>query len=338
MIYRVGSLYAGVGGIDKGMSQAGFDIAWANEVDVYACQTYKLNHPSADLMEKDVYDIDLDMLSRVDVLTAGFPCQPFSLAGSREGFDDERGNHFYRIMEFVDALNPTVIFLENVKNFKSHDQGNTYKVVKKEIESRGYYTQEDILNTSEYTNIPQNRERFFLVAFNSRKLADSFSFPDQLPLKSTIHDFIEPKTVDERFYYTSDSFIYDRLVGEITKRDTVYQYRRTYVRENKSNMCPTLTANMGTGGHNVPLVLTDQGIRKLTPIECFRFQGFDDIKLPENMAVSHLYKQAGNSVTVPVIKRIARNIMNVLEEHCIDSIELQANQSGSANIMEASTK
>ena len=111
------------------------------------------------------------------------------------------------------------------------------------------------------------------------------------------------------------NIFYDDLEKEITKKDTIYQWRRKYVRENKSNLCPTLTANMGTGGHNVPLVLTKYGIRKLTPKECFLFQGYpEDFELPENLAQSHLYKQAGNSVVVPVIRRLAKNIKKAIEK------------------------
>ena len=124
------------------------------------------------------------------------------------------------------------------------------------------------------------------------------------------------KKVDERYYYRKEKNIfYDELEKEITKKNTLYQWRRKYVRENKSNLCPTLTANMGTGGHNVPLVLTKYGIRKLTPKECFLFQGYpSNFELPENLAQSHLYKQAGNSVVVPVIKRLAENIKKAIEK------------------------
>lgn len=312
MTFKIGSLYAGVGGIDKGMEQAGFEVAWANEYDAHACETYSLNHTPDKLIENDVYNLDISQLGAIDLLAAGFPCQPFSVAGYRKGFEDERGNHFEQIMKIVDALQPQVLFLENVKNFRNHDKGRTYQTAVKMIEDRGYYPKDKVLNTAEYANIPQNRERFFLVAFRDEQLADRFEFPDKIELTMTINDLIDSDKVADRFYYTQKSGIYERIVGEITRTDTLYQWRRKYVRENKSDMCPTLTANMGTGGHNVPITLTKHGIRKLTPKECFRFQGFDDIQFPDDMAVSHLYKQAGNSVTVPVIRRIAENIMCVL--------------------------
>lgn len=124
------------------------------------------------------------------------------------------------------------------------------------------------------------------------------------------------KKVDDKYYYSKDKCgFYDKLKVSVTNKNTVYQWRRVYVRENKSNVCPTLTANMGEGGHNVPIVLTKYGIRKLTPHECFNLQGYPkDYKLPKDMAQTHLYKQAGNSVVVPVIKRIAEQIANAIEE------------------------
>ena len=149
---------------------------------------------------------------------------------------------------------------------------------------------------------------FFLVAFLDEKHYEQFDFPEKEPLTTTIHDFIDTNKVAERFYYGKESKIYKPLREAVTSRDTVYQWRRKYVRENKSNMCPTLTANMGTGGHNVPIILTDNGIRKLTPRECFRFQGYPEIQFPDDMAVSHLYKQAGNSVTASLIERIGKQI------------------------------
>ena len=121
------------------------------------------------------------------------------------------------------------------------------------------------------------------------------------------------KRQEERYYYREGHRYFDKLNEAMKSTSTVYQWRRVYVRENKSNLCPTLTANMGTGGHNVPLVLVKDGIRKLTPKECLRFQGFpEDFEFPQNMANSHCYKQAGNSVVVPVVKRIADEIKRVL--------------------------
>ncbi|WP_431157226.1 DNA (cytosine-5-)-methyltransferase [Winogradskyella poriferorum] len=314
--FSVGSLYAGVGGICLGFKKNGFELVWANEYDKNACKTYRTNFKHQ-LVEGDVMQLDIDSLAKVDVLTAGFPCQPFSVAGYRQGFDDKRGNHFFKILDFVDSMRPKVLFLENVKNLVGHDKGRTFKIIKDLIEKHNYSFDAKVLNTKDYGNVPHNRERIFIVAFD-KDLDPTFfenfrfQFPGKEDLTKTIEDVIINEKVDARYYYGEDKYMYPMLKEAIRRDDTVYQFRRQYVRENKSNVCPTLTANMGTGGHNVPLVKTPYGFRKLTPRECFRFQGFDDdYNFPE-IAISHLYKQAGNSVSVPVISRLANAIKTVL--------------------------
>lgn len=318
MIYKVGSLYAGVGGICQGFINAGAKLVWANEFDKNACVAYKLNFKHA-LYEEDIWNLDPIKLEKVDILTAGFPCQPFSIAGYRKGFNDQRGNHFFRIIEYINALDkPKVVFLENVKNLKGHDKGKTFRIIEEAMRDNGYSFHAEVLNSKDYGNIPQNRERIYIVCFRNEQdgtnqYEDFFKFPKTIELTKKISDIIETEQVEERFYYRKDKYMYKELAKSIKRQDTVYQWRRHYVRENKSNVCPTLTANMGTGGHNVPLILTKNGIRKLTPRECFLFQGYPPkYILPENMGISQLYKQAGNSVTVPVIERIAKNIVSAL--------------------------
>ncbi len=319
-MYKVGSLYAGVGGICQGFINSGAELAWANEYDKNACITYRLNfkHP---LHEEDIWKLDPLLLEKVDILAGGFPCQPFSVAGYRKGFNDQRGNHFFRIIEFINALNkPKAVFLENVKNLYGHDQGKTFRIIKEAMAANGYSFQSAVLNSKDFGNIPQNRERVYIVCFRNEedgtnKYADHFKFPPAVKLTKSVKDIISKEEEEERFYYKKDKYMYSELLKTITRKDTIYQWRRHYVRENKSDVCPTLTANMGTGGHNVPLILTDFGIRKLTPRECFLFQGYPKkYKLPENMGASQLYKQAGNSVTVPVIEKIARNVIEALNK------------------------
>jgi len=311
----VGSLFAGIGGIELGFIQNGFEILWANEIDKNAVITYKENF-NHKLYHQDIKTLNEKEVEKVDIITAGFPCQAFSIAGYQKGFCDERGNLFFEILRFIDAVEPSVIFLENVKNLKSHDKGNTYKVIKESLEERGYYLKDAILNSCDY-GVPQNRERIYIVGFKDKKAYEAFSFPKPIPLKKGIRDLLEEE-VDDSFYYNKNKY-YETLKATMTNKDTLYQLRRVYVRENKSNLCPTLTANMGTGGHNVPLVLDDKDIRKLTPKECSRFQGYpENFKFP-NIAKSHLYKQIGNSVTVNVISAIAKEIKKALE--CADILK-----------------
>lgn len=306
----VGSLYAGIGGICKGFINAGFEIGWANEYDKFACQTYRENFKHK-LFECDIWDLDPEELSKIDILVAGFPCQPFSIAGYRKGFEDERGNHFFRISKFISVLNPNVVFLENVKNLMSHDKGNTFRVIKDTLEQFGYDVFHKILNTKVLTQIPQNRERIMIVAFK-KELEINFTFPEKKGEYNEYQNVIDYSVTDEKYFYREGKYNFNQLKESVTNPFTFYQWRRQYVRENKSGVCPTLTANMGTGGHNVPIILTNDGIRKLTPRECFNLQGFPiDFKLP-NISNSHLYKQSGNSVTVPLIEMVAQKIKSCL--------------------------
>jgi DNA (cytosine-5)-methyltransferase 1 len=320
--YTVGSLYSGIGGVCLGFQQSGAKVLWANEFDKNACVTYRLNF-THHLYEQDVYTLDSKTVPKVDILTSGFPCQAFSIAGYQKGFKDSRGNHFFETLRFINHIKPKAILLENVKNLKSHDKGNTFNVIKDFILNSGYSFISKVLNTKDFGDIPQNRERIFMIGFRDEDYSDDFTmnpsaicsqnfkFPDQIPLTKTIQDLFERKKVDKCFFY-DNTYMYDELKKEMTKRDTVYQWRRMYVRENKSNVCPTLTANMGTGGHNVPLIKDQYGIRKLTPRECIRFQGFPESYHLPDIARTQLYKQIGNSVTVPLIKRIAEEIINSL--------------------------
>ena len=324
---NVGGLFSGVGGIELGFEKAGFEIAWANEIDKNSCITYRKNF-SHTLYEEDVRKIKGKDLKPVDVLCGGFPCQAFSIAGYRKGFDDDRGNVFFEIIRLINELKrkPKVLFLENVKNFKSHDSGKTFQTVVNIIQDNGYSVFFDVLNTCDYTKIPQNRERTFLICFRgehnwefsrkknlvSREFAKRFP-PLKVMSNKGIQEFLESGEVMENFYYRQDKYMYPELRKAMKSKNTIYQWRRQYLRENKNNRCPTLTANMGTGGHNVPLVLTDEGYRKLTPRECFNFQGFPkSFKLPKEMANSHLYKQAGNAVSVPLITVLAKAIKQSL--------------------------
>lgn len=313
---KIASFFAGVGGIDLGFTQSGFyEVVYANEIDQKASETFNLNS-SVNVDLRDIREIEPREIPDFDVLLAGFPCQPFSVAGYRKGLEDEHnGDLFFEILRILKAKRPQIIFLENVKNLISHDSGKTYKIIKESLEQNGYHIQQRVLNATEYGNIPQNRERIYIVGFQDPIRDFLFTFPHEVRLTNSIHYFIDfENKVDDKYYYTPDNFKhYELIKDEITNPNTIYQWRRRYVRENKSGVVPTLTANMGTGGHNVPLILAKHGIRKLTPRETFNIQGYpSSFKLP-NQADSHLYKQAGNSVVVPVIKRIADSIAYTMD-------------------------
>ncbi len=367
--FKVGSLFAGVGGICLGFKNSkfgnfGYDLAWANEIDEYACETYRTNFKHAlyegdinkildqnicDENEKEYYaDIHNKIINtKIDVLTGGFPCQAFSIAGDRKGFDDERGNLFLSIIKLVkeyqeNNIAPRILFLENVKNLLSHDNGKTYRVIKSEIEKLGYKVKERVLNTMNYSDLPQNRERIYIVCFRDQSDYDKFDFNKIMEDYYRVYDFrqrqeqlnniIEFDKQENKYYYTKEKYPhyfkdattedYVNLNDQITEPYQFYQLRRgLYVRKNKSNVCPTLTANMGTGGHNVPLIIDNHGIRKLMPAETFRLQGFpvgNGYILPlkykgKPYSDAKLYKQAGNAVSVPVIQLIATEILKILK-------------------------
>lgn len=313
---KVASFFAGVGGVDLGFEKAGFNTIYANEFDDYAADTFELNF-GIDVDRRDINDISVDSIPDFDIMLAGFPCQAFSIAGNRQGFDDEkgRGNLFFELVRILEKKKPRIAFFENVKNLVSHDKGNTFRVICSELDRLGYKYLFQVLNAAEFGNIPQNRERIYIVAFRDKKDYAEFELPKSIPLKTTIHDVIDfSKKVDDTFYYSDKkNKFYNELKEHMNSHDTIYQWRRVYVRENKSNLVPTLTANMGTGGHNVPLILTyNNEIRKLTPRECFNVQGFPSSYLLPEQSNGRLYKQAGNSVAVPVVERIAKKIAQAI--------------------------
>tara|TARA_R110000824_G_scaffold263142_1_gene451777 strand:+ start:1922 stop:2902 length:981 start_codon:yes stop_codon:yes gene_type:complete len=318
----LGGLFTGVGGIELGLSKSNTKTLWVNDFDKNAHKTYKKNFNTSYILD-DIKNISGEDLDSVDILSGGFPCQPFSIAGYQKGFEDTRGNVFFEIIRLINELKnkPRVLLLENVKNFYTHDKGNTFKTVKELLESNGYSVYSNILNTTTYTQIPHNRERTFIICFLDNKYHEmknyfeTFCLPTPAETTHSISEFLETDKVDEKYYYREDKYMYGELVGNMKDPNTVYQWRRKYVRENKSGVCPTLTANMGTGGHNVPLILVDDGIRKLTPRECFNLQGFpSDFDFPDDVADTQLYKQSGNSVTVTLIEKLGRGIRETLEK------------------------
>tara|TARA_Y100000310_G_scaffold341277_1_gene439943 strand:- start:893 stop:1882 length:990 start_codon:yes stop_codon:yes gene_type:complete len=308
-------LFAGIGGMRLGFEREGFRTVFANDFDKTCKDTYDLNFKDTKLTIQDIWKVDISSLPEFDVLIGGFPCQAFSIAGYQNGFKDEKvgGNLFFRIAEILKKRKPKAILLENVKNLKTHDKGKTFRIIKETLKKLGYHVKAEVLNSMIHGNIPQNRERIFIVGFLDKEKADLFSFPKEIPLTISFRDFMAKKA-DKKYYY-NDKPLYEKIKNDINSEQTVYQWRRRYVRANKKGVCPTLTANMGRGGHNVPIIKNTIGIRKMTPKECFLLQGFpNDFKLPKNLPDCHLYHQAGNSVTVTVIERLAKEMKAVLTE------------------------
>jgi DNA (cytosine-5)-methyltransferase 1 len=289
------------------------ETIFANDILDSSKAIYDLNH-HCKLTKQDMHALDEAQIPQHDILTCGFSCQPFSIAGLQQGFEDPRSNVFWKLVSIIRVHQPRIVVLENVKNLQSHDNGNTFHIIRTNLEELGYFVKYAVLNTCKLTEIPQNRERIYIVCFKEREVYDRFNFDFETVVNQPISSFLEPN-VASKYYYNQNSTIYETLRESVTKHintNTVYQYRRYYVRENKNGVCPTLTANMGSGGHNVPIILDDQGIRKLTPRECFNLQGFPrDYKLP-NLCDSKLYSLAGNAVSVPIVRLLAERLINLL--------------------------
>jgi DNA (cytosine-5)-methyltransferase 1 len=308
-------LFAGIGGFRLALQNTGGKCVYTSEWENAAKKTYRENFgeiPFGDITKESTKNY---IPQGFDVLCAGFPCQAFSIAGNRKGFADTRGTLFFDVEQIINKHRPKVVFLENVKNLVTHDKGKTFKTIIEVLEKNmGYEVYSSVLNSMTHANIPQNRERIFIVAFDPKQVPNfkEFKFPEKIELTKSIHNILEKGKQEDRYYYPKSHQYYPELDKAMVSKDTVYQWRRVYVRENKSNVCPTLTANMGTGGHNVPLIRDNFGIRKLTPRECFSFQGYPQNYILPNLANGRLYKQAGNSVTTILIERIAYEIIKVL--------------------------
>jgi DNA (cytosine-5)-methyltransferase 1 len=304
-------LFAGTGAFSYAFHSTNkVKTIFANDMLDSSEEIYNLNN-ALKLTKLNLSDIQDCNIPKSHILTAGFPCQPFSIAGMQKGFDDARSNVFWKILSIIKTNSPEIVILENVKNLQSHDNGNTFKIIIDSLEKLNYHIKYAVLNTCKVTNIPQNRERIYIVCLKDIHLYNKFDFNFDPVENKPITDFLDTE-IPDKYYYNSSSVIYDELTKNITKHistNTIYQFRRYYVRENKTSVCPTLTANMGTGGHNVPLLLDDKGIRKLTPRECFNLQGFPkEYKLP-NISTSKLYSLAGNAVSIPVVSLIANRLI-----------------------------
>ena len=310
---RVCSLFAGIGGIDLAFQQAGFDIVWGNEFDRDAAKTYRLNLGGDHLTECDIKSVRTEDIPDFDVLVAGFPCQPFSLAGRQKGFDDPRGNLFFEIARIVKDKHPDVVFLENVANLLEHDDGRTFLTVYNALVPYGYTLKYRIMDSLEYGNIPQRRPRIFIVAFRDYQKCERFDFPDKIKLNTKLNDILVRSIKhDDIYYYNESSVYYEDLKRIVTDKDALYKINDSGVSKKAHFVSPTLLANMGTFPDRVPIIRDDYGIRKITPYECLALQGFPkEYRFPK-IPMASAYKQCGNSVVVPVIRRIAEKIKEVM--------------------------
>lgn len=326
MTLTCGALFAGIGGFCFGFEQAGIETAWAVELDDAASETYKHNLPNVRHIKKSVTEVGVekDHLTPVDILHAGFPCQSFSQAGERKGFEDPRGKLFYEIIRLIGEFKenkPKILVLENAPFLRHGEGGAWFLEIQKAIQKAGYWFRPDNaqeLSAFDLTPLPQQRTRLFMVAlsidhFNSGR----FSFPDQANHDAkNLGDYIDFDTsVAKEYYLDTENRYYKMITGAVTDKQRLYQLRKYEVRAKDANVCPTLTANMGLGGHNVPFIMNGHGLRKLTEYECLKLQGFPDgFVFPESVPRAKRYTQVGNAVAVPVARLLAQQVKEKLKE------------------------
>lgn len=301
------SLFSGAGGLDLGFHQQGFNIVWANDFDKFAVQTYNENFPIPAVFG-DLNEIELDSIPLADVVIGGFPCQPFSMMGHEKGFEDARGTLFFRIVEIINSMiqrgrKPRVLVLENVRTLKTHDKGNTYRVIKNILENElGYKVFTQILNTANH-GIPQTRNRTFIVCFANHEA--EFEFPKEEELQLTMQDLLEDN-VDQKY------FLSDKIIPTILSEGTGGYRAKAEI---DLPIARPLTATM----HKMHRAsqdnyVTDNGrIRRLTPREAARLQGFpEEFRIP--VSDTQAYRQFGNAVTVAVSNKVAEQVRVALQE------------------------
>ncbi|WP_129600789.1 DNA cytosine methyltransferase [Anaerophilus nitritogenes] len=317
---RTVSLFAGIGGLDLGFLNAGFNVIWANDFDKYAVQTYRANI-GEHIIEGDITEI-WNEVPEHDVLLAGFPCQPFSMMGHQRGFDDERGTLFFTIQRILEMHSPNIIVMENVKGLETHDGGRTFQRMKDILENDlDYKVFSQVLNTSNF-GIPQTRRRVFIVGFKREfyeKNQIEFNFPEPIILnqENNVRNLLDEE-VDKKY------FLSEKILGTILSNGTGNYYSKSEINLNIARpLCATMHKmhracqdNYYTDDENRASFQDTEdrpisNIRRLTPNECRKLQGFPS-DWQQVVSDTQAYRQFGNAVTVDVSYHLAIEIMNSL--------------------------
>lgn len=311
-------LFAGVGGFQVALNSFGEQCVYSSEWDKYSQQTYKANF--GEIPDGDITVVNAKDIPPHDIICAGFPCQAFSISGKQRGFEDTRGTLFFDIVRIAKYHKPKVLFLENVKNFAKHDNGNTLRTVTKVLDDIGYDVFYEILNASFYGQ-PTSRERIYIVAFRKDLHIHSFTFPKPQCKNVILKDFLD-EDVDEKYFIVRNDIKIKKPETEVV--DLLGNYPQRPVRVGTINKggqgeriysvyghCITFSAYGGGIASKTGAYLLGDKIRKLTPRECARVMGFpDDFQIP--VSDTQAYKQFGNSVVVPVLQAIYSQILKIL--------------------------
>ncbi|MBN2893504.1 MAG: DNA cytosine methyltransferase [Bacteroidales bacterium] len=321
--YKFIDLFAGIGGFHYALKSFGAECVFASEIDKKAAEIYKINHHFQP--EGDITIINEKKIPNHDILCGGFPCQAFSISGKQKGFDDTRGTLFFDIARIVNYHRPKILFLENVKNFAKHDGGKTLKVVEKTLIEMNYSVHYKVLNTSSF-GLPQNRERIYIIAFNKDIFNyTNFDFPSQ-NIISSLSDILEDEPIDGKIIERTDISFYKtfnpekNIFGEIDlpnkpvqigKVNKGGQGERIY---HPKGHAVTLSAYGGGAGSKTGLYKINGTIRKLSPRECARLQGYPETFI-YHRSVTEAHKQFGNSVSINVLQYIVKEIINTIEKN-----------------------
>jgi len=306
-------LFSGIGGFRIALESLNAKCVFSSEIDRWARETYVTNF--GDVPAGDITKINSSEIPDHDILCAGFPCQAFSIGGHRKGFEDTRGTLFFDVARILDGRKPDGFILENVRGILSHDHGKTIETIRKTLDSLGYHFFEQVINAKDH-GLPQNRERWFCVGFKKELEVESFDFPQPVKLTTTVSDHLEKRVSGHEMTKIAAMHV-KRHYREFSRRSgaggmtLAYEIRPSRCGMRNDGLAPCLTAKMGTGGNNVPVAVNLN--RKLTVRECLRLMGFPDtFRIRENNHQS--YKQIGNSVPVPVVEKMGREVIAVLQK------------------------
>ncbi len=330
----VGCLFSGMGGFASGLQEAGFKIVWASDIDADACETFRHRFKGTRVIQESVqhFSVQKYHLASVDVFAAGFPCQSFSQAGNRRGFNDPKGTIFFEIPRILSELaehqRPRLLLLENVPHLLYGGQGSWFQQICNSIRRSGYWFRRDscwLVKVHQETSIPQDRQRLFMVAASRHHFSfNPYHPPPSRPTKKnktqSLNEIIDRSHPASTNDYLPKNTKYYNMISQAmlrgTSRSNIYQLRRSYVREKKGGLCPTLTANMGTGGHNVPFIRDSWGIRRLSVTEVAQLQGFANVEnlFPESIPTTQRYRLLGNAVCVNAATRLGEDCGRILRE------------------------